>query len=148
MPQHLLIDVRSPAEFSTGPLVSDIAPAVNIEYTAIDALADVYAQQQQVAVSRDDHITLYCRSGRRSGIAKRRLEELGYTCVRDIGGLEEARRVLDRETVGRQLGLGLEGEGEGGEETVGEKGEKGDGREGVRKEGLERLLKGLEACEE
>ncbi|OSS52001.1 hypothetical protein B5807_03752 [Epicoccum nigrum] len=144
MPQHLLVDVRSPAEFSTGPLVSDIAPTVNIEYTAIDALADVYAQQQQVTVSRDDHITLYCRSGRRSGIAKRRLEELGYTCVRDIGGLEEARRVLDRETVGRQLGL----EEEGREETVGEKGEKGDGRKGVRKEGLERLLKGLEACEE
>ena len=112
MPQHYLIDVRSPLEFSTGPLVSDIAPTVNIEYTSIDALADIYAQQQ-VSVSKDDHITLYCRSGRRSGIAKRRLEELGYTSVRDIGGLEEARRVLDRETVGRQLGLEGEGEGEG-----------------------------------
>ena len=139
MPQHYLIDVRSPLEFSTGPLVSDIAPTVNIEYTAIDALADIYAQQQ-VSVSKDDHITLYCRSGRRSGIAKRRLEELGYTSVRDIGGLEEARRVLDRETVGRQLGL----EGEGEEETVSKK---VDGKGGARKESLNALLKGLEACE-
>ena len=141
MPQHHLIDVRSPLEFSTGPLVSDIAPTVNIEYTSIDALADIYAQQQ-VSVSKDDHITLYCRSGRRSGIAKRRLEELGYTSVRDIGGLEEARRVLDRETVGRQLGL--EGEGEGEEETVSKK---VDGKGGARKESLNALLKGLEACE-
>lgn len=141
MPQHHLIDVRSPAEFSTGPLVSDIAPTINIEYTAIDALADIYAQQH-VSISKDDHITLYCRSGRRSGIAKRRLEELGYTSVRDIGGLEEARRVLDRETVGRQLGL--EGE-EGGEEVVSKK---EDGRGDVRKESLNALLKGLEACEE
>ncbi|KAJ4334515.1 hypothetical protein N0V87_006843 [Didymella glomerata] len=45
MPQELLIDVRSPLEFSTGPLVSDIATTVNIEYTAIDSLAEIYALQ-------------------------------------------------------------------------------------------------------
>ncbi|KAF2998190.1 hypothetical protein E8E13_004241 [Curvularia kusanoi] len=142
MPQELLIDVRSPLEFSTGPLVSDIAPTVNIEYTHIDSLADIYAQQH-IAVSKDDHITLYCRSGRRSGIAKQRLEELGFSNVRDIGGFEEARRVLDREMVGRQIEEGLGGE-EKGERVVRDD---DDGRGGARREGLERLLKGLEACD-
>lgn len=149
MPQELLIDVRSPVEFSTGPLVSDIAPTVNIEYTQIDSLADIYAQQH-VAVDKDDHITLYCRSGRRSDIAKRRLEELGYRNVRDIGGFEDARRVLDRETVARQLDdlVGQEekkkdqsGGGAGQESKV-------DGRGGARQKSLDALLKGLEECDE
>ncbi|KAF1358292.1 hypothetical protein EJ07DRAFT_34309, partial [Lizonia empirigonia] len=77
MPQELLIDVRSPLEFSTGPLVSDLAPTVNIEYTSIDRLAEIYAQQG-IYVDKNDSITLYCRSGRRSDIAMRRLKELGY----------------------------------------------------------------------
>lgn len=140
MPQELLIDVRSPLEFSTGPLVSDLAPTVNIEYTTIDSLAEIYALQN-VNVSKDDHITLYCRSGRRSNIAKRRLEQLGYRHVRDIGGFEDARRVLDREQVSRQL------EGMTGDEPVTQE-KKSDGKEECRQKSLDALLKGLEECDE
>ncbi|KAH6639338.1 hypothetical protein C7974DRAFT_421913 [Boeremia exigua] len=147
MPQELLIDVRSPLEFSTGPLVSDIAPTVNIEYTSIDSLADIYAAQN-TTVAKNDQITLYCRSGRRSAIARKRLLELGFTNVRDIGGFEDARRVLDRETVGRQL-EGLVGEeGVVNAEAVGKGGEvKGNGREGARQKALDELLRGLQDCE-
>ena len=35
---------------------------------------------------RDDKIVLYCRSGRMSDIAARRLVELGYTNVYDVTG--------------------------------------------------------------
>ncbi|KAJ4378424.1 hypothetical protein N0V86_006127 [Didymella sp. IMI 355093] len=146
MPQELLIDVRSPLEFSTGPLVSDIAPTINIEYTSIDSLAEIYALQN-VTVNKDDHITLYCRSGRRSDIAKKRLEHLGYTRVRDIGGFEDARRTLDRETVARQL-----------EDMAGEDGAEAadadattstsDGKEEVRQKSLDKLLAGLKECDE
>lgn len=142
MPQELLIDVRSPLEFSTGPLVSDIAPTVNIEYTSIDSLPEIYALQN-ITVSKDDHITLYCRSGRRSDIAKRRLEQLGYANVRDIGGFEDARRTLDRETVGRQL------DGMAGEETQPvEDVKKSDGKEDGRQKSLDALLAGLKECDE
>jgi rhodanese-related sulfurtransferase len=143
MPQELLIDVRSPLEFSTGPLISDIAPTVNIEYTSIDALPDIYAQQG-ITVDKNDSITLYCRSGRRSDIAKRRLEELGYANVRDIGGFEDARRVLDREQVERQL------EGIAGTEDAKAKQTevKSDGKEGVRQKSLDALLAGLKECDE
>ncbi|KAF3039178.1 hypothetical protein E8E12_006221 [Didymella heteroderae] len=150
MPQELLIDVRSPLEFSSGPLISDIAPTVNIEYTAIDSLAEIYALQN-VTVTKDDHITLYCRSGRRSDIAKRRLEQLGYRHVRDIGGFEDARRVLDRETVGRQL-EGMAGE-DGTEAKAagvgaGADASKSDGKEKVRQKSLDALLAGLKECDE
>ncbi|KAF1926075.1 uncharacterized protein M421DRAFT_224398 [Didymella exigua CBS 183.55] len=148
MPQELLIDVRSPLEFSTGPLVSDIAPTVNIEYTSIDSLADIYALQN-IAVSKDDHITLYCRSGRRSDIAKTRLEQLGYKRVRDIGGFEDARRTLDRETVARQLD-GMTGDDDTGAQDAGTgaAASKNDGREEVRQKSLDALLAGLKECGE
>lgn len=146
MPQELLIDVRSPLEFSTGPLVSDIATTVNIEYTAIDSLAEIYALQN-VSVSKDDHITLYCRSGRRSDIAKRRLEQLGYRHVRDIGGFDDARRVLDRETVARQL-EGMAEEDRKDAEDGGAAAVKSDGKEEVRQKSLDALLAGLKECDE
>jgi len=151
-PQQHLIDVRSPAEFSTGPLKSDIAPTINIEYQRISQLASIYAALG-TTVHKDDHITLYCRSGRRSGIALQTLREMGFGHVRDIGGLEEARRVLDREMVERQIEgeIGVDGGGvEKGEKGVGE-GKGGDGDAGKKEERereLKKLLEGLKALEE
>jgi rhodanese-related sulfurtransferase len=149
-PQHLLIDVRTPSEFATGFLTSDLAtPTVNIEYQSIGQLASIYAAQG-IVVGKSDHVTLYCRSGRRSDIAMRELRLLGWENVRDIGGFEEARRTLDRETVARQLDGGVEGENdrgaegeeikEGGEEEGEEKGEK-------RQQSFGALLDGLKALD-
>ncbi len=39
-------------------------------------------------IDRDEEIRVYCRTGRRSAIAKRTLEEMGYTNVVDIGGIQ------------------------------------------------------------
>ncbi|KAI0609878.1 PspE Rhodanese-related sulfurtransferase [Pyrenophora tritici-repentis] len=104
MSRDLLIDVRTPAEYATGHLTSDLSPTLNIPYQDISTLVDVYATTHNITVDKNDRITLYCRSGRRSDIACRELKQLGYANVRDIGGLEEARRVLDWEVVERQLG--------------------------------------------
>ncbi|KAF9693770.1 hypothetical protein EKO04_008170 [Ascochyta lentis] len=148
MPRELLIDVRSPLEFSTGPLVSDLAPTVNIEYTSIDRLAEIYLQQG-IEVDKNDSITLYCRSGRRSDIAMRRLRELGYANVRDIGGFEDAKRVLDKETVARQLEsmAGEETLAVSGEEEEKTKKEKDDGKAEGRSKGFGALLEGLQECD-
>ncbi|KAJ4365167.1 hypothetical protein N0V83_008785 [Neocucurbitaria cava] len=148
----LLIDVRSPAEFATGALASDIAPTVNIEYQIIDQLPSIYAARG-IDVSKDDRITLYCRSGRRSNIALQTLRNMGFGRVRDIGGLEEARRVLDKEQVERQLAeemgnLGrLEGEGHGLRKGVEGRGEE-DNRKHTRVKSLAALVEGLKALEE
>jgi rhodanese-related sulfurtransferase len=160
-PQSHLIDVRSPVEFSTGPLTSDIAPTINIEYQSISSLASIYASRG-ITVHKEDHITLYCRSGRRSNIALQTLKDLGYVNVRDIGGFEEAKRVLDRELVGRQLekemeiaGLngkdGAGGKEEGNVEDVGREagdGVKEDPKKHVRVKSFGTLMEGLKALEE
>lgn len=139
-PESLLIDVRTPSEYATGALSLHLRPAINIEYQLIDALATTYP-----TLSKDAPITLYCRSGRRSGIALQTLRALGYTNVRDIGGLEEARAVLDRETVQRQL------EGDVGMEA-GDEAEKGEGgresaKMGEREKAFGKLVEGLRALD-
>ncbi|KAH9876321.1 hypothetical protein J1614_004200 [Plenodomus biglobosus] len=147
-PQNHLIDVRTPAEFSTGHLTSDIAPTLNIEYQSIAQLESVYAARG-INVQRDDYITLYCRSGRRSGLAMKTLKDMGFERVRDIGGLEEARRVLDRETVERQLEA-MVGSEEGiskKEESLGGEAEDEGGKEYARVKGFGKLVEGLRQLE-
>jgi rhodanese-related sulfurtransferase len=141
--QDLLVDVRSPAEFSTGYLTSDIAPTVNIEYQIIDQLPEIYSAKG-INVGKDDRITLYCRSGRRSGIALERLREMGFKGVRDIGGFEEARKVLDREQVQRQLDAELE---KSMKDTAEEVGGAEDPKRHVRVKSFGALVDGLKALE-
>ncbi|CAO2658662.1 Nn.00g063850.m01.CDS01 [Neocucurbitaria sp. VM-36] len=146
-PQDLLVDVRSPSEFATGALSSDIAPTVNVEYQIIDQLPEIYAARG-IQVHKDDRITLYCRSGRRSNIALQTLKGMGYAHVRDIGGIDEARRVLDKEQVERQLAAEMgdigEKEGKGSEVDGG----KDDPKKHTRIKSLATLVDGLKDLEE
>lgn len=142
--QELLVDVRSPGEFSTGYLTSDIASTVNIEYQIIDQLPEIYATRG-INVGKDDAITLYCRSGRRSNIALERLKELGFKKVRDIGGFEEARKVLDREQVQRQLDAELE---KSMDQMAKETGKEEDPKKHVRVKSFGALVDGLKALED
>ena len=148
-PQELLVDVRSPVEFATGPLTSDIAPTINVEYQIIDQLPEIYAARG-VNVHKDDHITLYCRSGRRSNIALQTLKNMGYSHVRDIGGFEAARSVLDKEQVQRQLDKEMElmphlaGKGAENEKEV----KMEDPKKHTRAKSFGALMDGLKALEE
>lgn len=74
----LWIDVRSAGEYSMGHLPQ----ALNIPYTDISSEIGAYAN------SKKQPIKLYCGSGRRAGIAKEVLEEMGYTSVSNEGGYE------------------------------------------------------------
>jgi rhodanese-related sulfurtransferase len=146
--QDLLIDVRSPVEFATGPLTSDIAPTVNIEYQIIDQLPEIYAARG-INVNKDDNITLYCRSGRRSNIALQTLKNMGYERVRDIGGFEAARAVLDREQVQRQLDAEMESMPGIGRQNKIEDDKKGeDSKRHTRAKSFGTLVEGLKALEE
>jgi rhodanese-related sulfurtransferase len=146
--QDLLIDVRSPVEFATGPLTSDIAPTVNIEYQIIDQLPEIYAARG-INVNKDDNITLYCRSGRRSNIALQTLKNMGYERVRDIGGFEAARAVLDREQVQRQLDAEMESMPGIGRQNKIEDDKKGeDPKRHTRAKSFGALVEGLKALEE
>jgi rhodanese-related sulfurtransferase len=71
-----LVDVRTPGEYATGHLPG----AVNVPYDQVAARLDELGP-------RDGAIVLYCRSGRRTGIAAATLQQLGFTRVYDLQGM-------------------------------------------------------------
>ncbi|MGB2683277.1 MAG: rhodanese-like domain-containing protein [Candidatus Competibacter sp.] len=80
--QPLIIDVRTEAEYRQ----EHVREALNIPY---DQIAERIAA---VAPNRDTPIALYCRSGRRSGIAEQTLRQLGYRQAVNQGSLDDMRR--------------------------------------------------------
>lgn len=73
------IDVRSAAEFQQGHLPG----AINIPHT------DIASRIQQVTSDKNARIQLYCRSGRRSGLAEAELKKLGYQHVVNAGAYQQ-----------------------------------------------------------
>jgi len=79
--QGIVIDVRSAEEFNAGHLED----AVNIPHTEIGSRIVDYVKD------KDTEISLYCRSGRRSGLAQTKLLEMGYRNAVNAGGYEELK---------------------------------------------------------
>ena len=81
---HMLIDVRTSEEFAAGHLQgARLIPHYRIG-----------AEISAVAPDKNTPIVLYCRSGRRSNIARQTLLQLGYTQVVDAGGYEQLKADL------------------------------------------------------
>lgn len=74
---YIILDVRDPQEFESG----HIPGAVLIPHTKIDE------QAENIIPEKDKLILVYCRSGRRSKIAAESLVSLGYTNVKEFGGI-------------------------------------------------------------
>ena len=150
-PQEILIDVRSSLEYSTGYLsLNPSVPAqqiaaINIEYQVIDQIPDVLSARE-VPLNKSSSITLYCRSGRRSNIALQTLRGLGYTNVRDIGGLEEARSTLMKEEIFRELEIAQEEKSKEDDPVVVDTEELSE-KKMAREKGFGSLLAGLKALE-
>ena len=74
---YIILDVRSQEEFDQG----HIPGAILIPDTESAARAET------VLTDKDQLILVYCRSGRRSKLASQALVELGYTNIREFGGI-------------------------------------------------------------
>ena len=75
--EHIILDTREQDEFDEGHIPGAILiPYTEIENRAEDELPD-----------KDKLILVYCRSGRRSKIAAESLAKLGYTNVKEFGGI-------------------------------------------------------------
>lgn len=75
--EHIILDVREQDEYDEGHIPGSILiPYTEIENKAIEMLPD-----------KDKLILVYCRSGRRSKIASETLSKLGYTNVKEFGGI-------------------------------------------------------------
>lgn len=74
---YILIDARTEEEYAEGHIEGAILiPEYEIEERANSVLPD-----------KDALILVYCRSGRRSKIASEALARLGYTNVKEFGGI-------------------------------------------------------------
>lgn len=73
----LILDVREADEFAEG----HIGYALQLSYTKVDE------QAEALLPDKAQTILVYCRSGRRSKIAAQALAELGYTDIREFGGI-------------------------------------------------------------
>jgi len=88
----ILIDVRTAQEYEKGHLEG----AILIPYDRISK------EIGTVVKDKNQKINLYCRSGRRSKIARKALQEMGYTNIVDLGSMENASRVLNRRIIVRK----------------------------------------------
>jgi len=80
------IDVRSAEEYAADHL----SGALNIPHT------EIAERIGEVTTDKDAPIYLYCRSGRRSGLAQAALQQAGYTQVTNLGALQDARATAAR----------------------------------------------------
>jgi phage shock protein E len=82
----LLIDVRSPEEYS----LEHVDNAINIPYDEIkDNLSEI---DQRVDNDKNKAIVVYCKSGQRSAIAKKVLQDHGYKKVINHGGIDSWKK--------------------------------------------------------
>ena len=75
--EHIILDTREQGEYDEG----HIPNAILIPYTEIEKKAE------EMLPDKDAQILVYCRSGRRSKIAAESLSKLGYTNVKEFGGI-------------------------------------------------------------
>lgn len=80
----MLIDVRSVNEFESGHILQ----AYNMPLDRIDVLVP------SAVKDKDRVLLLHCSTGVRSGLAKKRLEEMGYKNVFNLGSYERAGKIV------------------------------------------------------
>ena len=73
----VLVDVRTIEEHSRGAIPGT---DLNIDYREIGR------RHQELGVGLDDHIVVYCQSGKRSNVAADTLSDMGYKNVYNIRG--------------------------------------------------------------
>ena len=79
MSQVYWIDTRTAEEYAGGH--HDEACLIPYE--------EIGARIAEVTTDKDADIRVYCRTGRRSGVAKDTLNAMGYTNVTNEGGIKE-----------------------------------------------------------
>ena len=73
----VILDVREQDEYDSG----HIDGAILLSYM------EIYDKAEEILPDKDKQILVYCRSGRRSKIAAESLAKLGYTDVKEFGGI-------------------------------------------------------------
>ena len=84
-PGAVLLDVRTPQEYSEG----HIPESINVPLQTIDKV-------RSVVENKDTVLYVYCYSGARSRQATAMLQHMGYTNVQNIGGIAAYHGKVER----------------------------------------------------
>ena len=74
---YIILDVRTQEEYNQGHIPGSI----------VISHEEITEKAEEVLTDKDQLILVYCRSGRRSKIAAEALMELGYTNIKEFGGI-------------------------------------------------------------
>ena len=85
IPGAVLLDVRTPQEYSEG----HIPGSKNVPLQTLDKV-------RSVVENKDTELFVYCYSGARSRQAAEALGQMGYTNVRNIGGIAAYQGKVER----------------------------------------------------
>jgi phage shock protein E len=77
----IIVDVRTPEEVAAGHVTGALHIPVD----------EMEARIGELAAYRDERVVLYCRTGRRSGIALDILRQNGFTAVENAGAFDALR---------------------------------------------------------
>ena len=86
-PDALIVDVRRSDEFSEGHIPG--ALLFSVENISEENAAQILPDKNQV-------ILVYCRSGRRSLMAAKKLSDMGYTNILEMGGIIDYTGELEK----------------------------------------------------
>ena len=75
--EYVILDVRTEEEFAAGHIPGAILLPDN----------EISAKAESMLGNKDQLILVYCRSGRRSKNAASQLAALGYTNIKEFGGI-------------------------------------------------------------
>lgn len=81
---YMLVDVRTPNEFTSG----HVEGSINIPLGLIAGADDQFPKD------KNETIFVYCLSGARSGSARSILKKKGYTSVLNLGGYARAKSLV------------------------------------------------------
>lgn len=74
---YVILDVREQDEYDEG----------HIEGAVLIPHGEISEKAEEIIPHKDTLILVYCRSGRRSKIASEELVKLGYTNIKEFGGI-------------------------------------------------------------
>jgi len=76
---YIILDVRTEEEYAEGHIPNAL---LILDY-------EIAEKAEEVLTDKDQTILVYCRSGNRSKEASTQLAEMGYTDVREFGGIND-----------------------------------------------------------
>lgn len=83
---YIIVDAREQYEYDEGHIKGAVViPYTEIEHVAAEKLPD-----------KDQLILVYCRSGRRSKIAAQSLANMGYTNIKEFGGIIDWKYEIEK----------------------------------------------------